>query len=316
MAEAKDTADTTRPARRTEAKAETGMRPEMRPGTGMRTDMGTGTGARAGGARYGPLLGIAADVVLPLLVYYAARALGAGQGPALLLSGAPPALRLLSGAVRRRRTDGVDLFFTVLLAAAALVSFIGGGPRLLLFKDAALSLAVGAWVFGSGFTRRPLAFHLGQRLHRGPASRARDGLWRDSAEFRRALRVLTLAWGTEQLVDGGLGTLAAATLPTDIVPLLTRVVSLSLLALTAAATAAYARRFRTRHGLPLLSTPDTGHAVRPLDEHRTRDCASTPAPPAPPYAAAPAHTPAPAAATTDIRPPAPPVPRLPVRRPG
>jgi hypothetical protein len=69
------------------------------------------------------------------------------------------------------------------------------------------------------------------------------------------LRVLTVLWGAEQLLDGSLGTLAAATLPTDAVPLLTRVLSLLLLALTVAATAAGARRFRARHGVPLFGTP-------------------------------------------------------------
>ncbi|MFI9804454.1 VC0807 family protein [Streptomyces sp. NPDC052301] len=216
-----------------------------------------GSGAVAGsrGAVRGPLLGLAVDIVLPLVVYYAARALGAGQAPALLLSGAPPALRLLSGAVRRRGIDGVDLFFTLLLAAAALASLVGGGTRLLLLKDAALSLTVGGWVSGTGFTRRPLAFQLGRRLHRGDAARARARLWQESAEFRRGLRVLTFVWGAEQLLDSGLGALAAATLPPDTVPLLGRGLSLLLLLLAAAVTAGYARRFRTRHGLPLFGAP-------------------------------------------------------------
>ncbi|MEU9477561.1 VC0807 family protein [Streptomyces sp. NPDC048191] len=219
-------------------------------------ERGSRTSARTGRTAYGPLLTVAVDILLPLLVYYAARALGAGQGPALLLSGAPPALRLVSGAVRRRRIDGVDLFFTVLLAVAALITLTGGGARVLLFKDAALSLLVGGWILGTGFTGRPLAFQLGQRLHRGPAARARAVMWRDSAEFRHGIRVLTLVWGAEQLLDGGLGALAAVTLPTDMVPLLTRVLSLLLLVLAAAATAAYARRFRTRHGLRLFAAPD------------------------------------------------------------
>jgi hypothetical protein len=242
MADAAGTAGGARPAGMTDV-ADRAVRERRR------------TAAKAGGAPHGPLLTIAVDILLPLLVFYAARALGAGQAPALLLSGAPPALRLVSGAVRQGRIDGVDLFFTVLLAAAALATLIGGSTRLLLFKDAALSLVVGGWILGTGFTGRPLAFQLGQRLHRGPAASARDGMWRDSAEFRRGLRVLTVLWGAEQLLDGGLGTLAAATLPTDAVPLLTRVLSLLLLALTVAATAACARRFRTRHGVPLFGTP-------------------------------------------------------------
>lgn len=216
-----------------------------------------GSAGKSGAARrpHGPLLSLAVDILLPLLVYYAARGLGVGQAVALLLSGAPPGLRLLAGLVRHRRIDGVDLFFTVLLAVAGLVSLMGGGTRVLLCKDAVLSLVVGGWVLATGFTHRPLAFQLGQRFHRIPAARARGTLWRDDAEFRRGLRVLTLLWGAEQLLDGGVGTLAALTLPTDSVPLLARVQSLVLLALLAAATAAYARRFRIRHGVSLFGTP-------------------------------------------------------------
>ncbi|MER6031311.1 VC0807 family protein [Streptomyces sp. NPDC001851] len=272
-----DVADTTGRKRWPRTGASTGAN------TGANT--GTATKARTGGSVHGPLLSIAVDILLPLLVYYAARALGAGQAPALLLSGAPPALRLVTGAVRQRRIDGMDLFFTVLLAAAALTTLIGGSTRILLFKDAALSLVVGGWVLGTGFTGRPLAFQLGQRLHRGPAARIRAGMWQDSAEFRRGLRVLTVVWGAEQLLDGGIGTLAAATLPTDVVPLLSRVLSLVLLALAAAVTAAYARRFRTRHGLPLLGAPGTGGGAAdpPVGRRAAGNGAiRTPAPPVSP----------------------------------
>ncbi|MEU7558535.1 VC0807 family protein [Streptomyces eurythermus] len=217
---------------------------------------------RPPGALRGPLLSLAVDILLPLLVYYGARALGADQGPALLLGGAPPALRLLAGAVRHRRVDGVDLFLTVLLVAAALVSLVGGGPRVLLFKNAALSLAVAAWALGTAFTRRPLAFQLGQRMHRGESVRARSGLWRNSAPFRRGQRALTLLWGAEQFLDGGVGALAAATLPPDTVPLLDRAVSLALLTLAAGITAGYARRFRIRHALPLFGAPAPATAPR------------------------------------------------------
>lgn len=45
-------------------------------------------------------------------------------------------------------------------------------------------------------------------------------------------------------------------LPTDVVPLLARVQSLLLLAVTAVVTAAHARRFRIRHGLALFGGPE------------------------------------------------------------
>ncbi|WP_258054666.1 VC0807 family protein [Streptomyces sp. Ru71] len=239
-------------------------------GTAGKPTGGKPSGAQPTGRLYGPLVSLAVDILLPLVVYYAARALGAGQATALLLSGAPPALHLLSGAIRHRRIDGVDLFFTVLLAAAGLASFMGGGTRVLLCKDAVLSLVVGGWVLGTGFTGRPLAFQLGQRLHRGAAARARSRLWRESADFRRALRFLTLLWGAEQLLDGGSGVLAALALPTDVVPLLARVQSVALLALVAAVTAVYARRFRARHGLPLFGIPGAGEAAPAASPTATR----------------------------------------------
>ncbi len=150
-----------------------------------------------------------------------------------------------------------------LLAVAALAALMGGSTRVLLYKDAVLSLVVGGWVLSTGFTRRPLAFQLGQRLHRGAAARARSRAWQDSSDFRQGLRVLTLVWGAEQLLDGGIGTLAALTLPADTVPLLTRLQSLVLLALAAVVTAAYTRRFRTRHGLPLFGIPAPATTARP-----------------------------------------------------
>ncbi|MFD8392035.1 hypothetical protein ACFV2N_23280 [Streptomyces sp. NPDC059680] len=62
------------------------------------------------------------------------------------------------------------------------------------------------------------------------------------------MRVLTAPWGAGHLLDGGHGTLTAATLPTDAVPRLAGVPSLLRLALTAAATAARTRRCGIRHG--------------------------------------------------------------------
>lgn len=63
----------------------------------------------------------------------------------------------------------MDLFFAVLPATAALVALIGGGPRVMLFRDAAV---VGGRVLGTAFTGRPLAFPLaGDRTGAGRPAR-------------------------------------------------------------------------------------------------------------------------------------------------
>ncbi|WP_030338650.1 hypothetical protein [Streptomyces sp. NRRL S-1022] len=87
-----------------------------------------------------------------------------------------------------------------------------------------------------------------------PAVRPSIPVVRASAPAVR-LRVLTFLWGAEQLLDGALGPLAAVTLPPGTVSLLDRVPSFLLLDPAAGITAGYARRFRTRHALPLLGTP-------------------------------------------------------------
>ncbi|MEV0264180.1 VC0807 family protein [Streptomyces sp. NPDC050617] len=195
---------------------------------------------------------IAVNIVFPLGAYYLLRAQGAAQWLALLLSGAAPAVRAAYTLAVRRRADGFDLFVVSMLALSAGTSLISGEPRVMLLKNVALSLGLAVWILGTLYAPRPFVFQFSRRWH-GEAARAeRDRLWAESAEFRRALRRVTMLWGGAQLVDAALSTLTALTLPVDAVPAIEKVQSYGLLGLLAAATLLYGRRFRARHGVSLI----------------------------------------------------------------
>ncbi|MFF7730170.1 VC0807 family protein [Streptomyces sp. NPDC008001] len=205
-------------------------------------------------ARRALLVPLTVTIALPLALYYVLRAQGAPQWQALLISGAIPAAHAAVTAVRRRHAALFDLLVTALLAVSAATSLVSGDPRVLLLKDAALPAVLGLWITGSLFLARPFAFHFGDHLRRGAAREQAEGAWRDVPAYRQALRNLTLLWGGIQLLDAVLSTVQALVLPVDVVPVIGRIQSFTLLALVAVITVRRSRRFRAEHGISLFGT--------------------------------------------------------------
>ncbi|MER6051202.1 VC0807 family protein [Streptomyces sp. NPDC001793] len=219
------------------------------------------------GARRGRAIGVllTVNIVLPLVLYYVLRAQDVAQWQALLLSGVLPAVHALGTALVRRRVDFFDLLVVGLLAVSAGLSAVGGSPRLLLVKDAALPAALGLWILGSLFAARPFPYHFGCRLAGSAGRSAAERAWRELPEFRAALRGLTFLWGGAQLLDAALSTVAALALPVDLVPVIGKIQSFAILGATVALTVRRSRAFRDRHGIPLfgLRTPaDAGAPAR------------------------------------------------------
>ncbi|WP_414169742.1 VC0807 family protein [Streptoverticillium reticulum] len=202
---------------------------------------------------------LAVNVALPLVLFYVLRGAGMVQWQALLLSSAPPALHALGEAVIRRRVDPFDMFVLVLLLVSAGTSVISGSPRVLLLKDAALPAALGLWILSTLTMARPFAFQFGARLRGPEAAAVAERAWRESAEFRGALRGLTALWGGMELLDAALSTVNALVLPVDVVPLVGRIASLGLIGLSAVISIHRSRSFRARHGIPLFGArPERG----------------------------------------------------------
>ena len=177
------------------------------------------------------LLGLAADVVAPIVVYYGLTATGVGSYDALLLGAAIPGLSVIVSIVRHRRMDrlGVVVLITLLLGAG--VSMITGSQRFLLVKDGWMTGLWALWIFFSLLAKRPVTYLFSRPLLEGrkvfdhgkrswvpSTGEPWDSIWERSPRFRRIWKVTTVVWGTALLVDGVIRVVMAYTLPVDVVP--------------------------------------------------------------------------------------------------
>jgi hypothetical protein len=197
--------------------------------TGPTTTGPTTAGTRTSHALRGALI----DIVAPIAVYYAARALGADVWVALLAGGAIPAIGVLAGLSRGRRPDTMGILILAALALSATVSLVNGSPRALLARD---GLTTGAWacyMYLSLLAARPATFVVSRPLLEGrrafdpatrgwvrPAPVSWDELWTRVPQWRRIWRVCTVIWGSAILADAVIRVAMAWTLPIGVVPAL------------------------------------------------------------------------------------------------
>jgi hypothetical protein len=99
-----------------------------------------------------PLRGLATllvDLALPTALYYGLRAGGVHQVAALLIAGAPPAVRVSVVIARTRQVDTMGLLVLAAVLLTALSSLVTGDPRTLLVRNAILGIPFGLWMLAS-----------------------------------------------------------------------------------------------------------------------------------------------------------------------
>ncbi|QYN24378.1 VC0807 family protein [Amycolatopsis sp. DSM 110486] len=171
------------------------------------------------------------DIGAPVGGYYLLRAFGVVPVWALLLSGLPPALRVLYTAVTRRRVDGMGLFVLAIVAVSVVTTLLTGDARLLLVRNAWFSSLAGVWLLASlVIGRRPVTYKAARTLLPGKGAQL-DDAWEQRPSFRRLWRVLAVVWGVGGLVHSGVSIAMAYTLPIDDVPALDTVVSIAFFVL-------------------------------------------------------------------------------------
>jgi len=143
------------------------------------------------------LIELAVNFALPWLTYRLALPHW-GELGALYASSAPPIAWSLVEFARHRRIDALSALVLLGIALSCAAVAWGGSPRLLLVRESLISGGVGVAFLFSQFLPKPLMFYLARATL---AREAADGgaridmLWRDNLVFRRAMRVMTLAWG-------------------------------------------------------------------------------------------------------------------------
>jgi intracellular septation protein A len=153
---------------------------------------------------------LAIDLVVPLAVYGILQLAGVSVTWSLAGGAVIPVIRILVGAVRDRRINGVALFVLCTLVVGVTLTLITGDARLAIARDAVIGFALGVIFIGSLAMRRPLIFTL-IRSFRGGGEL--DGQWERLSALRRDMRLMTLVIGVLCLADAALRVVLAYTLP-------------------------------------------------------------------------------------------------------
>jgi hypothetical protein len=167
-----------------------------------------------------PLRGAATllfDLALPTALFYGLRAGGVGQIAALLIAGAPPALRIGWVLARHRQIDALGGLVLAAVLLTALSSLITGNPRTLLVRNAVLGIPFGLWMLASLWASRPLTYELAKGLLPS-RERAFEREWTENPRVRRVWRRLTVLWGCGLLLHAAASVVMAATLAVEAVP--------------------------------------------------------------------------------------------------
>ncbi|MGC4879774.1 VC0807 family protein [Micromonospora sp. DT43] len=177
---------------------------------------------------------VVVDAVLPLVVYYVLRALGADVLAATLAAGAVPAANAALVAARSRRVDVAGLVVVSLFVAGGALSVVTGDARLLYIKDGWLTGLLGAWVLLSLAMKRPFMLHLGTVIATAKVGDAGAAAWQrrwiDDPVFRRRLRLVSVVVGVVLMLDAVVRIAIASVIDLDAVATVTNVQYVVMLA--------------------------------------------------------------------------------------
>lgn len=164
----------------------------------------------------GPWL-LIVDIGIPLALYYGLKALGVSDLPALLVGVIPGLISSAVSLVRNRRTDLVGMAVVVSMIASTVIAVIGGDARLLLVRNAWISLPFAGITLWSLRHPQPMTYVVTRALmpRRAPIM---DELWTANARYRAAWKWITVWWGVAAIVDAIVRVVVSYTLPISVVP--------------------------------------------------------------------------------------------------
>lgn len=197
----------------------------------------------------GLLRALGPDLLLPLAVFYGARAAGMESAPALLLMAAASAARAVCSVATGRRITGLNAFVLGAVALSVAMTFVTGSPRVLLIRAAWGTAALGLLLLASMFAKRPLLFSAANQIFDADKRREWAANWDRYPVFRRLLRICTAVWGVVLLLDCAVRVVLASTLPVDVVPVLDDVLLVLVILALFGFQRTYGRRELRRAGL-------------------------------------------------------------------
>ncbi|HWD80318.1 MAG TPA: VC0807 family protein [Kribbella sp.] len=193
----------------------------------------------------GPWL-LIVDVGVPLALYYGLKALGVSDLTALLAGVIPGLISSAVSLVRNRRTDLVGTAVVVSMVAGTIVAAIGGDARLLLVRNAWISLPFAGITLWSLRHPQPMTYVVTRAMmpRRAPVM---DELWATNARYRDAWKWITVWWGIATVVDAIVRVVVSYTLPISVVPATDPVITVLTIVALQIPTVVLLRRSGTWH---------------------------------------------------------------------
>jgi hypothetical protein len=194
------------------------------------------------------LRGLAADVGLPVVAYYALHLLGTSDWVALLAASLVAGARLVWSAVRHRTLNAFATVMLLVYGVGLVLAFTTDDPRAMLLRTSFVTAAVGLVFLGTAWDgRRPLTLAATQAFAPGRASDAAAD-FAARAAVRRGHRISSAVWGAGLVADSVLRIPVVYLLPIDVAVGVSEALFVATMVGLAAWNGWYVRRARSHRG--------------------------------------------------------------------
>lgn len=159
--------------------------------------------------------GLAWDIGLPVVTYYALHLFGAGDWAALLSATLVAAARVALVAIRHHSLNAFGLLMVIVFGLGLVLSFVTGDPRFLLLKDSITTAVVGLTFLSMAALGHPLTLEAARSWS---PDRAAELLtqFRTSAPARRWHLKMSAVWGLGMLAEAAVRVPLVYLLPIDV----------------------------------------------------------------------------------------------------
>jgi hypothetical protein len=188
-------------------------------------------------------LEVLVNFVLPFAIFVSSKDV-LGDANALMASSIPPICWSIAEFVRARRIDALSVLVLTGIVLS-LIAFLGGGDiRLLQLRENLVAGLIGLVFLGSAAIGRPLIYYLARATIRrtSHARAARLAAISDNPIVKRAMLVMTLAWGIGLVIECTLASVLVFVLTIAQYLLVAPIVGYGLLGAMMVWTFWYARR--------------------------------------------------------------------------
>lgn len=164
------------------------------------------------------------DLGGPLLTYGLLRSAGMTTVTALVISGVLPIVGIVISALADRRLDVIGVVVLAGIVTGTVLGLISQNARLYLLEGSVPTIVFALACLASLRLQRPLIYRLAVEILGPDTRKGREvtGSWRYPG-FRRAFRVITVAWGIAYLLEAALKVAVVETTSTGIALVVTKV---------------------------------------------------------------------------------------------